>query len=212
MISTLITVRVIGTSSSATPLLTTTSVATAMAWHASNRVLGGDVFTYATINGEFSEALSDGIDLGTATQPIPCMCEHAIHCESPLSGHPYTEAIAGSSEALYVGAICDGCATTCMAGFLMTGDATEDAATETLAHVVMHATRPSTTPTPIALPATPSYGDIAMSVTTLVYGPLTVAETEFVTVAGKNGPEFLALAYHLIRGARSGQITPYSVI
>lgn len=49
----------------------------------------------------------------------PCNCEHTSHFpEDGGSGHPYMQATAGQHEARHVGAVCDDCARTCMAGHL----------------------------------------------------------------------------------------------
>lgn len=52
----------------------------------------------------------------------PCLCEHTNHFNDqfgPIVGHEYTAADAGNAKALYVGSICDACASTCMVDYLI---------------------------------------------------------------------------------------------
>ena len=54
---------------------------------------------------------------------MKCQCEHENHFEDGL-GHVYLAPEAGSARALYVGPICDECASMCLAEYLI-GPATE---------------------------------------------------------------------------------------
>lgn len=48
----------------------------------------------------------------------PCQCEHESHFhEGP--GHPYQRADSGDARAAFVGPVCDLCALTCMADYLL---------------------------------------------------------------------------------------------
>lgn len=60
----------------------------------------------------------------------PCNCEHTSHFNDqygPQTGHDHLAVEAGKNAALYVGPVCDKCAATCMADYLILGVAsTED--------------------------------------------------------------------------------------
>lgn len=66
-------------------------------------------------------------DPNTSARVEVCQCEHFSHDahgrEKPL-GHAYQKAPAGTQRAQYVGLVCDGCASTHMAAFLLGPDDT----------------------------------------------------------------------------------------
>jgi hypothetical protein len=61
----------------------------------------------------------------SANVPVnPCNCEHTNHFDDeygprPDGAHVFMDVSAGSYEARYVGAVCDACAQTCMADYLI---------------------------------------------------------------------------------------------
>ncbi|HET9867436.1 MAG TPA: hypothetical protein VFQ06_09115 [Nitrospira sp.] len=84
--------------------------------------------------GKVANILFDGLDAYAAQRQhllydltmvrpcVPCNCEHTNHFEDeygPQSGHHFQSVSAGKQRARYVGQICDECAVTCMAQYLI---------------------------------------------------------------------------------------------
>lgn len=83
--------------------------------------------------GKVANILFDGLDsyaeqrhlpyaLTMVHPSVPCNCEHTNHFEDehgPQTGHHLQSVPAGKQRARYVGEICDECAVTCMAPYLI---------------------------------------------------------------------------------------------
>lgn len=62
---------------------------------------------------------------------VPCSCEHTRHFDDedgPRTAHEYLAVPAGTKAALFVGLICDTCATECLADYLCRNSDEEDSA------------------------------------------------------------------------------------